>query len=141
MKNIMTQKTIWLIFSLLLLTSAYSLATEASVENISARTSADLIEKNQSNPDFIILDIRTPKEFDAGHIAGARMLDFYAKSFSQEFRSLDRSKTYLVYCRSGNRSGQLMTAIRDLGFQKIYNMERGLVDWVGQGFKLSAPHS
>jgi len=137
----MTQKTIWLIFSLLLLTSAYSLATEASVENISARTSADLIEKNQSNPDFIILDIRTPKEFDAGHIAGARMLDFYAKSFSQEFRSLDRSKTYLVYCRSGNRSGQLMTAIRDLGFQKIYNMERGLVDWVGQGFKLSAPHS
>ena len=132
----MVHKTIGLLLCLLPLVATNSMATGASVENISARTSAALIEKNQSNPDFIILDIRTPKEFDAGHIAGARMIDFYAKTFAQEFRSLDRNKTYLVYCRSGNRSGQLMQAVEKMDFKKVYNMKSGLVDWVGQGFKL-----
>ncbi|MEK6195127.1 MAG: rhodanese-like domain-containing protein [Deltaproteobacteria bacterium] len=132
----MTHKITWLFLCLLLLVSSNSMATGASVENISARTSAALIEKNQSNPDFIILDIRTPGEFSAGHIDGARMIDFYAKSFAQEFRSLDRNKTYLVYCRSGNRSGQLMQAVNKMDFKKVYNMKSGLVDWVGQGFKL-----
>jgi len=132
----MVHKTIWLLLCLLLLVSTDSLAMGVSVENISARTSAALIEKNQSNPDFIILDIRTPGEFSAGHIAGARMIDFYAKSFAKEFRSLDRNKTYLVYCRSGNRSGQLMQAVEKMDFKKVYNMKSGLVDWVGQGFKL-----
>ena len=133
----MTHKTIWLVVSLLLLVTTHSLATGASVENISARTAAALIEKNQSNPDFIILDIRTPKEFSAGHIAGARRIDFYANSFAQEFRSLDRNKTYLVYCRSGNRSGQLMQAVEKMDFKSVYNMKSGLVDWVGQGYKLT----
>ena len=45
------------------------------------------------------------------------MIDFYAKSFAQEFRSLDRNKTYLVYCRSGNRSGQLMQAVEKMDFK------------------------
>ena len=132
----MVHKTIWLLLCLLLLVSTGSLAMGVSVENISARTSAALIEKNQSNPDFIILDIRTPGEFSAGHIAGARMIDFYAKSFAKEFRSLDRNKTYLVYCRSGNRSGQLMQAVEKMDFKKVYHMKSGLVDWVGQGLKL-----
>lgn len=133
----MTHKTIWLVVSLLLLVTTHSLATGASVENINAGTAAALIEKNQSNPDFIILDIRTPKEFSAGHIAGARRIDFYANSFAQEFRSLDRNKTYLVYCRSGNRSGQLMQAVEKMDFKSVYNMKSGLVDWVGQGYKLT----
>ncbi len=122
---------------MILLVPVIGIAAEAAIQNISAEMSADLIEKYRSDPDFVILDIRTPAEFNAGHIDGARMLDFYSKSFANDFSRLDPGKIYLIYCRSGNRSGQLMKAIRELGFEKIYNMERGLVDWVGQGYELT----
>jgi len=137
MKNSTADIRIWLFVSLLLLAPVAAQAV-SPIENISARTAAGLIQENLSNPDFIILDIRTPREFDAGRIAGAVMLDFYSKTFVQDFQNLDRNNTYFIYCRSGNRSGQLMKAVGDLGFKKIYNLERGLVDWVGQGFELKS---
>ena len=119
----------------LLLAPVLALA-EPPLQDISARTAAALLQENQSNPDFIILDIRTPREFEAGHIKGARNIDFYAQSFAKEFRSLDRKKTYLIYCRSGNRSKQLMGAVEKMHFKQVFHMRSGLVDWVGQGFKL-----
>ena len=126
--------SIWLLITLLLL--SVSALASPPLQDISARTAAALIQENQSNPNFIILDIRTPKEFEAGHIKGARNIDFYAKTFAQEFRSLDRQQTYLIYCRSGNRTRQLMQAVEKMHFKKVYHMRSGLVDWVGQGFKL-----
>ena len=135
MKKTTQDIPIWLWVSLLLLVPVSALAT-APIEAISARTAAALIQEKQANSDFIILDIRTPGEFDAGHIAGARNIDFYAQSFAQAFGNLDRGKTYLIYCRSGNRSGQLMRAVEKLQFKKVFHLQRGLVDWVGQGFKL-----
>ena len=122
----------------LLLVSAPALAA-TPIENISARTATALIQENLSNPEFVILDIRTPGEYNAGHIAGARNIDFYAQSFAQEIGSLDREKTYLIYCRSGNRSGQFMRAVEQLQFKKVFHLQGGLVDWVGQGFKLVPP--
>ena len=129
-----TKISVWMLIFLLL--AQVSALAAASINDISARTAASLIQENQSNSNFIILDIRTPKEFNAGHIAGAHNIDFYAQSFAQEFRSLDRQKTYLIYCRSGNRSGQLMRAIGKMDFKKVFHLQRGLVDWVGQGFQL-----
>lgn len=134
MKNVKIDIRQWLLV-FLLLTPVLALAA-APVEDISARTAKDLIQENLSNPDFIVLDIRTPREFDGGHIAGARNIDFYAQTFAQEFRSLDLEKTYLIYCRSGNRSRQLMGAVDKMPFKKVFHMRSGLVDWVGQGFKL-----
>ena len=134
MKKISLHLSIWLIVSLLL--APISTLASPPLQDISARTAAALIQENQSNPDFIILDIRTPKEFHAGHIQGARNIDFYAQSFAKEFRSLDRQKTYLIYCRSGNRSRQLMGAVEKMNFKQVFHMRSGLVDWVGQGFKL-----
>ena len=134
MKNIKIDiRQLLLVF--LLMAPALALAA-APIEDISARTAKGLIQENRPNPDFIILDIRTPREFDGGHIAGARNIDFYAKTFATEFRRLDREKTYLIYCRSGNRSRQLMGAVEKMPFKKVFHMRSGLVDWVGQGFKL-----
>ena len=134
MKKLNVYIRIWLLVALLL-APVLALA-EPPLQDISARTAASLIQANQSNPDFIILDIRTSKEFDAGHIKAARNIDFYAQSFAKEFRSLDRNKTYLIYCRSGNRSKQLMGAVEKMHFKEVFHMRSGLVDWVGQGFKL-----
>ena len=65
-----------------------------------------------------LLDVRTPEEFAAGHLAGAENIDFYAADFADQIDALDQGEQYVVYCRSGNRSGQataLMAAdgIRD----------------------------
>ena len=138
MKNSLMHTSIRLFVSLLLLTPVLALAA-ASIEDISARTASALIQENLSNPDFIILDIRTPREFEAGHIDGARNMDVYAQSFAQAFKSLDREKTYLIYCRSGNRSRQLMGAVEKMRFKKVFHIRSGLVDWVGQGYKLVNP--
>jgi rhodanese-related sulfurtransferase len=134
MKRVSAHISIWLILSVVL--APVSVLAEPPLKDISARTAAALIQENQSNPDFIILDIRTPGEFDRGHVQGARNIDFNAQSFAKEFRSLDRKKTYLIYCRSGNRSRQLMRAVEKMNFKQVFHMRSGLVDWVGQGFKL-----
>ena len=93
-----------------------------------------LIQENESNPDFVILDVRTPEEYAAEHIAESVLLDFYADDFEDELDELDKSKTYLVYCRSGNRSSKSMPIMEDLGFIKIYDMGGGINQWKAEGY-------
>jgi rhodanese-related sulfurtransferase len=88
-----------------------------------------MIQENSGKADFVILDVRTPSEFAAGHIEGAIMIDFNASNFSTEVGKLDKDKTYLVYCRTSNRSGQAVNVMKDLGFKEVYDMDGGIVAW------------
>ncbi|MHA7861551.1 rhodanese-like domain-containing protein [Tessaracoccus sp. Y36] len=69
--------------------------------------------------DAVFLDVRTPDEYDAGHVDGARNIDFYAPDFADQLAELPRDATYVVYCQSGNRSGQAKTAMDELGFTDV----------------------
>ncbi len=80
---------------------------------------SDLIAKHKNNADFIILDVRTPQEFNNGHIEKAILLDFYSKTYTDGLKRLDKSKTYLIYCRSGNRSGKTLDLIKNMGFSQV----------------------
>ena len=105
-------------------------------ENIKAlapNEASALIEKNKGNSDFVILDIRTPGEYQSGHIKNAIMIDFYSKSFADEISRLDKGKSYLVYCRSGNRSAHSMKLFNKLQFQKIYHLSSGIKSWYSAG--------
>jgi rhodanese-related sulfurtransferase len=84
----------------------------------------------------ITLDVRTPGEFNEGHIEGALLVDFQSGNFENEIASLDKSKTYAVYCRSGNRSGQAVKVMRDAGFTDLYNLDGGVIDWASAGLSL-----
>lgn len=77
-------------------------------------------------PGAVLLDVRTPAEFDAGHIAGATNLDFNASSFFDEVQKLDPTKTYFVYCHSGNRSGQATALMHRAGIASIYDLHGGV---------------
>jgi len=79
---------------------------ESIFRDITAKEANSLIDDRSGEDDFMILDVRTKEEFDAGHIEGAVLSDFYQASFRDEPDGLDRETTYLVYCRSGNRSGK-----------------------------------
>ena len=81
----------------------------------------------------ILLDIRTPEEFTEARIEGAVNIDFYEADFADRIAGLDRDSTYVVYCRSGNRSGQAMELFRDLGFTDVHEVGGGILAWLEAG--------
>ena len=84
----------------------------------------------------VTLDVRTPGEFSEGYIEGAQLIDFQSGNFENEIAALDKSKTYAVYCRSGNRSGQAVKVMREAGFNNLYNLNGGVIDWANAGLPL-----
>ena len=101
--------------------------------NLSAREFKETLDKAKGNPDVELIDVRTPAEYTAGHIAGAKEIDFYAPDFAQKIASLDRNKIYFIYCRSGHRSGETLKLMQKLGFKKVYNLEHGFNSWLQEG--------
>ncbi|MEZ5230640.1 MAG: rhodanese-like domain-containing protein [Acidimicrobiales bacterium] len=84
--------------------------------------------------DLVILDVRTADEFAEGHLEGAMMIDFYAEDFAAQLGELDPTVPYLLYCRSGNRSGQAAAMMADLGFVDVADVDGGISAWTGKGF-------
>lgn len=80
-----------------------------------------------------ILDVRTPEEFAEGYIAGARNIDFYRTDFESEVTSLTKEATYAVYCRSGKRSSLAIEIMHNSGFQDLFNLGGGIIDWADTG--------
>ena len=123
------KKVITILASVLLLAgcSSSSSAVNLSVSEFSNK----VIEAG-----IITLDVRTPGEFNEGHIDGALLIDFQSGNFENEIASLDKSKTYAVYCRSGNRSGEAVKVMSDAGFTNLYNLDGGVIDWANAGLPL-----
>ena len=115
---------------------ASRVATAVSGTNLSADEAKALIEQYRGNEEFVILDIRTPGEYAQGHINGSILLDFYSPGFKQALGRLDRGKTYLIYCRSGSRSSRAMAVADQLGFENIYQISKGIIDWQAKGYPL-----
>ena len=103
------------------------------IKDITPREAYTLIMKNKDNPDFVILDVRTPREFAEGHIQNAVNLDYYSETFRDDLDSLDKNKTYLIYCRSARRSGKALDIMKALNFGKVYNMLGGTIQWKTEG--------
>jgi rhodanese-related sulfurtransferase len=101
---------------------------------VSAKEAADLIDKHSGDSEFAILDIRTPGEFQSGHLAKSIPIDFYSQTFADQLNRLDKTKTYLVYCRTGNRSTKSLKLFKKLKFQKIYHMASGISTWKSESF-------
>ncbi|MCJ8164540.1 rhodanese-like domain-containing protein [Pontibacter sp. E15-1] len=70
----------------------------------------------------ILMDVRTPEEYAAGHLEGATNSDYRGGAFAQEFESWDKNKVYYLYCASGNRSGKAAELLRQAGFKHIYDL-------------------
>ncbi|ALJ01573.1 rhodanese [Rufibacter tibetensis] len=70
----------------------------------------------------VLVDVRTPEEFKNGHLKKAKNSDFRGGKFDKEYDSWDRSKTYYLYCASGNRSGEALRLMQEAGFANVYNL-------------------
>lgn len=113
-------------------------ATEAiegtSFGLIAAEDALELLRAKANDPGFVLLDVRTPAEVAAAHIPGASQLDFRDPAFVDALRKLDRDVTYLIYCRTANRTGQAWRIMGDLGFDKVYDLGGGITRWIELGY-------
>jgi rhodanese-related sulfurtransferase len=103
---------------------------------IDAAKAHTIINTNRGNPELIILDVRSPREYEEGHIEGARNIPVESASFRGEAGRLDKGKTYLVYCRSDNRSAEARQLLLEMGFTRVVNMTGGMLEWQRAGFKV-----
>lgn len=76
----------------------------------------------------ILVDVRTPGEFQSGSIRGARNIDFMSAGFMERFQQLDKNKEYFLFCRSGARSGNACHMLAKEGY-KVYNLSGGIGAW------------
>jgi len=105
--------------------------------DVTVQQAQALIQQRAGQKDFVVLDVRTPQEFAGGHLAGALNINFLASDFAAHANALDRGKTYLVYCHSGNRSVRAVQAMVQLRFRSVYNMLGGIIAWESKDFPLS----
>jgi len=104
---------------------------DSGLRLVSADAAGDIFD-NQPE-DLVVLDVRTPEEFDAGHLDGAIMIDFYEEDFAERISDLDRDQPYLLYCRSGNRSGSTLELMQKLGFTDVADVDGGIGAWLDAG--------
>jgi rhodanese-related sulfurtransferase len=90
----------------------------------------EAFEKKISDPEVIILDVRTPEEFKQAHILNAKNLDIYSPYFSADINALDKTKPYAVYCRSGERSQDACQIMAEMGLSKTFNLLGGITAWI-----------
>ena len=77
----------------------------------------------------VVLDVRRPDEFAAGHIEGAVLLNFLdTVAFNAGVEKLDKSKTYYIYCRSGRRSNNAAVILQKKGFT-VFDLGGGFLSW------------
>lgn len=89
---------------------------------------------------YTLIDIRTPEEFSAGHLAGALQNDFYQTAqFSKFLDQLDKNAEYLIYCRTGNRSSKALKIIQEKGFKNALDLAGGIVAWQQSGLPVILP--
>ena len=114
----------WLMFFLFVYSQTSSLTTPAAITD---------------NPpdDLVVLDVRTPEEFAEGHLEGAVLVDYYEPDFADQLAALDTDVPYLVYCHSGNRSGQALGVMEQLGFASAVDIDGGIVAWSDAGLPVS----
>ena len=122
MKNIKT--IICLFLSILFFTSCESKQeSNQNEESFKNLTIEEVIILLEANPDIIVIDVRTPDEIaQTGAIENSINIDFKASDFKEKISVLDKDKEYILFCKSGNRSGQASKIMAEMGFSNINNL-------------------
>lgn len=81
-----------------------------------------------------VIDVRTPDEFNEGHISGAINIDYLSEEFKTKIKEIDMINPVSIYCRSGGRSAKAAIEMKGLGFKKIYDLDGGYDGWKEKGF-------
>jgi rhodanese-related sulfurtransferase len=119
-------KTLVPLFLLGLITTQLVIGQDTTGSAISQQKFKKLIKKKNS----VVIDVRTPEEYQAGFIASATNLNVMdSLNFLNTMATLDKKKKYLLYCKSGRRSGKALLMMKNMGFQNIRHLKGGITEW------------
>ena len=130
MKSIVTT-----FLSALVLAFALTTAKSADPGKTFQNVNVEQFEKLRADKKNVVLDVRTKKEFEAGHVPGAINIDVNASDFAEKTAKLDKDKTYLVHCAAGKRSVTACEKLAPAGFKHLVNLEGGYRAWEKAGHK------
>lgn len=129
------RKTAFLLLLVLSLVGAAcggSASATDGVRLVDAGTASSVVD----DAGTVVLDIRTPQEFAEARLDGAVNIDFYSPEFADEIAGLPRDASYVMYCRSGNRSAEAATLMKELGFEDVAEIQGGILSWADAGLPL-----
>lgn len=106
-----------------------SFQEEAKIYNVNVDQFAKLVKANKG----IVLDVRTPGEWEEGTIADATKINYYDSDFAQQIEKLNKDEPVLVYCKKGGRSAGAAEILKEKGFTKVFNLEGGITAWKEAG--------
>jgi len=117
-----------LLIVLLSLVACKNTHTENTKNGVSVtQITVDTLNKMSSEGNVVVIDVRTPEECAEGYLKGAdKFIDYKNSTFEKQIDALDKQKTYIVYCRSGNRSSKALSKMREKGFTNLYELEGGI---------------
>jgi len=110
---------------------AYSATNERTLPGLGVISASahDFTDYVNEDNERLLIDIRTPEEYDAGHLPDAKNIDFYEPDFLQQLADLDRNQPIAIYCRSGNRSSETLAAMKQMGFTDVAELSGGILAW------------
>ena len=122
--------------------SAPAEADEPSVEQTTPAVARDISDAEllalvSEKPDLLLIDVRTQREWDKGHIEGACFLDFLEDDFGERALKLPKDRPIAVYCAAGGRSADAMSFLTSKGFREVYNLRDGFYGWDDAGREVS----
>jgi len=107
--------------------------TQQQIPLITADKVNDAIK---TKSDFILVDVRTPQEYQDGHIEGSTLIPLDTLQSQASEKLKDKSQPLYVYCHSGNRSGQAVSILKNLGYKNVFSMDGGTIAWQSAGYDL-----
>lgn len=95
--------------------------------DLPALVDVETVAAIKDRDDVMLIDVREPEEYAAGHIAEGTLIPM--GQVPERLSEIPTDKTVILYCRSGNRSGQVMQLLQAQGYTNVHNMEGGMLAW------------
>ena len=128
-------KRYYLLISLLLTCIFHNCKQTPKAQSLKLISTDEMIELMDTE-EIQLVDVRTPSEYNEGHVPDAQNINFYDENFDQQIETLDKSKPIIVYCKSGGRSAKCASKLVEKGFEKIYDLEGGFSQWKFKGLTI-----
>lgn len=127
-------KKLLFVFGLILLSvSGCKGQLDTGLKDISVEEMQSLLKVD----DVQLVDVRTLEEYESGFIANAQNIDYYSPTLDEDLKILDKKKPVILYCRSGKRSRDCSEKLIEAGFQKVYNLKGGILEWEHEGMEIN----
>lgn len=104
--------------------------------NLSPKQLTEVLRRDTT---VIVIDVRTPEEYNQGHLRKSRLIDFYNAEFHAKLQTLPNNKTIVLYCRSGRRSEDAMKFLTSIGYSRVYHLHGGILAWKKERLPVVGP--